>query len=169
MTARKLALIALIPLVALMTGCGRAPGTSVDATEERAVPRMNFEKKELPKAVVVDGRAFLESKAPSAFVAQAAPAPADGKGNVRAIINVNTMGDTTFAVSLHMMKGDENVHAKLWEKDALNVTGLSDVAQDLAPGEYTVLLNRFNKAMGVFAQKTTKVTVEAGKTIDVKF
>ncbi len=33
----------------------------------------------------------------------------------------------------------------------------------------TVLLNRFNKAMGVFAQKTTKVTVEAGKTIDVKF
>lgn len=170
MNARKLAIVALIPLVALMTGCGRAPGTAADTTEERAVPQMNFEKKVgQPKAVIVDGRAFVEGKAPAVFVAPDGGTPADGKGNLRATIAVTTMGDNTYAVSFHVMKGEKYLHADLWEKADLNVTALGSVAKDLEPGEYTLLMNRYNKAMGVFAQKSIKATVEAGKTLDVKF
>jgi hypothetical protein len=67
------------------------------------------------------------------------------------------------------MKGEENVHADMWDKDALNVTAVASIAKDLEPGDYSLLMNRYNKAMGVFSQKTAKVKIEAGKVTDVKF
>jgi hypothetical protein len=170
MIARALLLTALVVSVGFTAGCGRAPGVEdvFEETTASAIPVKPNPNAKRP--VIVEGRVYLEGEAPAPFKMPEAAAPEEGKGHLRAAVNVKDVSPTsTGAVSISVMHGEENVFAKIWEPKELNVSTVAAIAENLAPGEYEIVMNRYNKAMGIYAQKRVAATVKAGETADVRF
>lgn len=170
MIARLFAASLIVLTAGFTTACGRAPGVGeVIIDEERAVPYVPQRTNQKPKGVVVDGRAYLEGEAPAPFKMPEPGAPEAGKGHIRAALNIKDVTDTTGAISLAVLKGEESTFAKIWEKGELVGSTLATVAENLEPGDYQLVMVRYNKTMGVYARRAVNATVKAGETADIRF
>ena len=170
MFARLLAVSLLVLTSGVSTGCGRVPGADeLVVVEERAVPYLPTRGTPKMKPVLVDGRIYHEGEAPAPFTMPEASTPEAGKGHVRLAIDIKDVTDSTGAITVAFTQGDESLFAKVWSKEALVGSTVATVAENLEPGDYKLTLNRYNKAMGVYAQKVVNATVKAGETVDIRF
>lgn len=170
MFARLFAVSLVVLSAGFTTGCGRTPGTeALIDTEERAVPYVPTRSTPKNRSVIVDGRVYLEGQAPAPFKMPEAAAPEANKGNVRVAIDIRDVSSSTGAITVAFTRDDESLFSKVWDKDALVGSTVATVAENLEPGDYHLTLTRYNKAMGVYAQKAVNTTVKAGETVDVRF
>lgn len=170
MFARKLAFAALLTTIALIAGCGKTPGTSAGSSSERRFsaksPIVKTNAKQA-KAVYVDGRIYREDDAPAAFVLPEPAEPQTGKGHARVVFSTAGVSSAK-AASLQVLKGTEVVFTDAWDTNGLHATYVGAIAENLEPGEYQVALALYNASMVVYQHRRETVTVEAGKTADVK-
>ncbi len=170
MITRLLAASLIVLTTGVTTACGRAPGADELFTEEeRAVPYVPNRGAPKTKPVIVDGRVYAEGDAPAPFTMPAAAAPEAGKGHIRTAISIKGVTSSTGAISVAVVKEEESHFSKVWDKDELVGTTIAAVAENLEPGDYQLILVRYNKAMGVYARKTVNATVKAGEVSDIQF
>src|SRR5687767_6746195 len=113
MIARVLLATTLLLGATLATGCGRAPGTDELNIEERAVPFVLPRTAPKTKPVMVDGRVYEEGNAPAPFTMPEAPAPAAGKGHIRASISIKDVGAATAAISVAVLADDDSQFSRV--------------------------------------------------------
>lgn len=166
----RLFAVSLVLLSAGLTGCGKVPGADdLGVIEERAVPYVPARSTPKTKPVLVDGKVYAEGQAPAPFKLPEAAAPESGKGHVRVAIDIRDVSSSTGAITVAFTKEEDSLFSKVWSKEALVGSTVATVAENLEPGDYHLVLTRYNKAMGVYAQKAVNTTVKAGETIDVRF
>lgn len=170
MIARLLAASLLVLTAGFTTACGRAPGADeLFTAEERAVPYVPNRGTPKTKPVIVDGLVYAEGEAPAPFAMPVAAAPVAGKGHIRAAVSIKDVTSSTGAISVAVVQGEESHFSKVWDKTELVGATIATVAENLEPGDYQLILVRYNKAMGVYARKAVNATVKAGETADIRF